>query len=218
MCVATVYGRYHYVADVIAGIAVGSIGWAAGQRLMRKSASRRSLEYFFLAAQVAHRTEVSDEENKAVLIFSAHVPSESRRYSNPSPQHEPLYPASRPSGFDMMLAPDVVAEAERRIQSEAGHIAVSAQHTHLVGARLEIGVRRIIVSRRRQIDGREMRQGQELLTIRLQLHQFADGCQSGRLRIEIHDELRIVVPAGIDAQMSLTIGEKCRPFDEKQTG
>ena len=36
MCVATVYGRYHYVADVIAGIAVGAIGWAAGQRLMEK--------------------------------------------------------------------------------------------------------------------------------------------------------------------------------------
>jgi membrane-associated phospholipid phosphatase len=31
MCVATVYGRYHYVADVLAGIVVGAIGWAAGQ-------------------------------------------------------------------------------------------------------------------------------------------------------------------------------------------
>ncbi|HEY0703985.1 MAG TPA: phosphatase PAP2 family protein [Candidatus Acidoferrales bacterium] len=35
MCVATVYGRYHYVADVIAGIAVGAIGWAAAQKLMQ---------------------------------------------------------------------------------------------------------------------------------------------------------------------------------------
>jgi membrane-associated phospholipid phosphatase len=35
MCVATVYGRYHYVADVIAGIAVGWMGWAAGQLLMQ---------------------------------------------------------------------------------------------------------------------------------------------------------------------------------------
>jgi membrane-associated phospholipid phosphatase len=33
MCVATVYGRYHYVADVIAGIAFGAMGWAAGERL-----------------------------------------------------------------------------------------------------------------------------------------------------------------------------------------
>lgn len=37
MCVATVYGRYHYVADVLAGIAVGSIAWLAGQRLMLRS-------------------------------------------------------------------------------------------------------------------------------------------------------------------------------------
>jgi membrane-associated phospholipid phosphatase len=36
MCVATVYGRYHYVADVLAGIAVGAIGWAAGQWLMER--------------------------------------------------------------------------------------------------------------------------------------------------------------------------------------
>jgi membrane-associated phospholipid phosphatase len=37
ICVATVYGRYHYVADVIAGIAVGAIGWAAGERLLQRS-------------------------------------------------------------------------------------------------------------------------------------------------------------------------------------
>jgi membrane-associated phospholipid phosphatase len=35
MCVATVYGRYHYVADVLAGIAVGTIGFVAGERLLR---------------------------------------------------------------------------------------------------------------------------------------------------------------------------------------
>ncbi len=34
MCVATVYGRYHYIADVLAGIVVGAIGWAAGQWIM----------------------------------------------------------------------------------------------------------------------------------------------------------------------------------------
>jgi membrane-associated phospholipid phosphatase len=38
MCVATVYGRYHYVADVLAGIVVGAIGWAAGQWLMERAA------------------------------------------------------------------------------------------------------------------------------------------------------------------------------------
>lgn len=36
MCVATVYGRYHYVADVLAGIAVGAIGFAAGGWLMER--------------------------------------------------------------------------------------------------------------------------------------------------------------------------------------
>jgi membrane-associated phospholipid phosphatase len=36
MCVATVYGRYHYVADVLAGLAVGTIAFVTGERLMRK--------------------------------------------------------------------------------------------------------------------------------------------------------------------------------------
>jgi len=45
MCVATVYGRYHYVADVLAGIAVGAIGFAAGSWLMeRKGALAEAVE------------------------------------------------------------------------------------------------------------------------------------------------------------------------------
>jgi len=36
MMVATVYGRYHYVADVLAGMLVGAAGYAAGLRLMRQ--------------------------------------------------------------------------------------------------------------------------------------------------------------------------------------
>jgi membrane-associated phospholipid phosphatase len=36
MCVATVYGRYHYIADVLAGIVVGAIGWVAGQWVMER--------------------------------------------------------------------------------------------------------------------------------------------------------------------------------------
>jgi membrane-associated phospholipid phosphatase len=36
LCVATVYGRYHYIADVLAGLAVGAIGWAAGQYLTHR--------------------------------------------------------------------------------------------------------------------------------------------------------------------------------------
>jgi len=35
MCVATVYGRYHYVADVLAGFLMGAAGFWAGTRLMR---------------------------------------------------------------------------------------------------------------------------------------------------------------------------------------
>jgi membrane-associated phospholipid phosphatase len=36
MCVATVYDRYHYVADVLAGIAVGAIGFAVGRSIMER--------------------------------------------------------------------------------------------------------------------------------------------------------------------------------------
>ena len=36
MCVATVYGRYHYIADVLAGIVVGAIGWVAGQWIVER--------------------------------------------------------------------------------------------------------------------------------------------------------------------------------------
>jgi membrane-associated phospholipid phosphatase len=39
MCVATVYGRYHYVADVFAGLAVGGIAFLAGTRLMQLKGS-----------------------------------------------------------------------------------------------------------------------------------------------------------------------------------
>jgi membrane-associated phospholipid phosphatase len=39
MCVATVYGRYHYVADVLAGLAVGAMGFVVGTGLMRDSGS-----------------------------------------------------------------------------------------------------------------------------------------------------------------------------------
>lgn len=39
MCIATVYGRYHYVADVLAGLFVGVIGWIAGERLTQTSSA-----------------------------------------------------------------------------------------------------------------------------------------------------------------------------------
>jgi membrane-associated phospholipid phosphatase len=38
MMIATVYGGYHYVADVLAGMMTGAIGWAAGNWLtLRRS-------------------------------------------------------------------------------------------------------------------------------------------------------------------------------------
>jgi membrane-associated phospholipid phosphatase len=36
MCVATVYGRYHYIADVLGGVVIGSVGFLAGSSLMRQ--------------------------------------------------------------------------------------------------------------------------------------------------------------------------------------
>ncbi|HEX4003441.1 MAG TPA: phosphatase PAP2 family protein [Candidatus Acidoferrales bacterium] len=39
MCVATVYGRYHYVADVLAGLVVGAMGFALGTKFLRHPAA-----------------------------------------------------------------------------------------------------------------------------------------------------------------------------------
>jgi len=36
MCISTVYGRYHYIADVLAGIIVGALGFAVGSWLMER--------------------------------------------------------------------------------------------------------------------------------------------------------------------------------------
>ena len=43
MCVATVYGRYHYVADVLAGLAVGGIAGMAGEWLLSRKGVLPSL-------------------------------------------------------------------------------------------------------------------------------------------------------------------------------
>ena len=37
MCLSTVYGRYHYMADVLGGIAVGAIGFSVGTRLLQQT-------------------------------------------------------------------------------------------------------------------------------------------------------------------------------------
>jgi membrane-associated phospholipid phosphatase len=36
MCVSTIWGRYHYVADVLAGVATGSLGYAIGSWVMKR--------------------------------------------------------------------------------------------------------------------------------------------------------------------------------------
>ncbi|HET9400888.1 MAG TPA: phosphatase PAP2 family protein [Candidatus Acidoferrales bacterium] len=42
MCTATVYGRYHYVADVLGGIVVGAVGFSAGEWLTKTPARARN--------------------------------------------------------------------------------------------------------------------------------------------------------------------------------
>jgi len=37
MCVSTVYGRYHYVADILAGVITGTLGYCVGSWLMNKT-------------------------------------------------------------------------------------------------------------------------------------------------------------------------------------
>lgn len=43
MCVATVYGRYHYVADVIAGLIVGTAGWTIGEKLADRTPNLQNI-------------------------------------------------------------------------------------------------------------------------------------------------------------------------------
>ncbi len=78
MCVATIYGRYHYVADVLAGIVVGAIGWAAGQWVMEREGAvppsgGRGSKYFFRAEERAHGAEIGDAEDTEILIFTADI-------------------------------------------------------------------------------------------------------------------------------------------------
>jgi membrane-associated phospholipid phosphatase len=40
MCVSTIYGRYHYVADIFGGITTGTLGYLIGGWLMRKSSQQ----------------------------------------------------------------------------------------------------------------------------------------------------------------------------------
>ncbi len=65
MCLATVYGRYHYAADVFAGLLVGTAGFKLGTTLTRVSAS----ENLLLSAQIPERAEIGDQEHEPVLTL-----------------------------------------------------------------------------------------------------------------------------------------------------
>jgi membrane-associated phospholipid phosphatase len=45
MCFSTIWGRYHYVADVFAGIATGALGYVVGGWLVRRKADERRTKW-----------------------------------------------------------------------------------------------------------------------------------------------------------------------------
>jgi len=51
MCASTIWGRYHYVADVLAGIVTGTLGYVVGGRLMRLSEAKRKANWGFVAQE-----------------------------------------------------------------------------------------------------------------------------------------------------------------------
>ena len=69
MCLATVYGRYHYAADVFAGLLVGTIGFKVGTRLSEGSA--KGSENLLLPAQIAEGAEIGDQKHEPVLTLIA---------------------------------------------------------------------------------------------------------------------------------------------------
>jgi membrane-associated phospholipid phosphatase len=42
MCVSTVWGRYHYVADIFGGMITGTLGYWIGRRIMQRSGAVRT--------------------------------------------------------------------------------------------------------------------------------------------------------------------------------
>jgi membrane-associated phospholipid phosphatase len=45
MCVSTVWGRYHYVADILGGMVTGTLGFVIGGWLVRKQEEVCSREW-----------------------------------------------------------------------------------------------------------------------------------------------------------------------------
>jgi membrane-associated phospholipid phosphatase len=42
MCVSTVWGRYHYVADIFGGMVTGTLGYLIGSGIMRRGGAALS--------------------------------------------------------------------------------------------------------------------------------------------------------------------------------
>ena len=59
MCVSTIYGRYHYVADIFGGITTGTIGYFIGGWIMRKSEGRVGGNASVAANNLAHSVSES---------------------------------------------------------------------------------------------------------------------------------------------------------------
>jgi membrane-associated phospholipid phosphatase len=53
MCISTIWGRYHYVADVFAGIGTGTLGYAVGDWLARSKAAEGRLKWAILGREAA---------------------------------------------------------------------------------------------------------------------------------------------------------------------
>lgn len=77
MCVSTVYGRYHYIADVFGGIITGTLGYVVGGWLMKKSdppaTHGHSLENPLLMSQISEGPDIRDDKRDTELIVRAHL-------------------------------------------------------------------------------------------------------------------------------------------------
>jgi membrane-associated phospholipid phosphatase len=63
MCVSTIYCRYHYIADVLAGILVGAIGFVLAERLMIVPGANPAERAVFKSERIAssRASAVTDE-------------------------------------------------------------------------------------------------------------------------------------------------------------
>jgi membrane-associated phospholipid phosphatase len=46
MCFSTIWGRYHYIADIFGGIVTGSLGFLIGSRLMQRRGSAPAISEY----------------------------------------------------------------------------------------------------------------------------------------------------------------------------